>query len=133
MDLNVAIIDTDTGFVQVLTNRLEAAGGEYRLIRGPATAEALGPMGVNAVVVDPTVFGHDAWAQLEAIRVRLPGVAIIVCTGRTAVAQRVRGLRLGADDWITKPCHPEEVIARVEAVLRRGHRAQTAELDTLLI
>jgi DNA-binding response OmpR family regulator len=38
------------------------------------------------------------------------------------VAQRVRGLRLGADDWITKPCHPEEVIARVQSVLRRRRR-----------
>jgi two-component system response regulator RegX3 len=36
----------------------------------------------------------------------------------------VRGLRLGADDWITKPCHPEEVIARVEAVVRRRRRAE---------
>jgi two-component system response regulator RegX3 len=40
------------------------------------------------------------------------------------VAQRVRGLRLGADDWLTKPCHPEEVIARVEAVIRRRRVAE---------
>jgi DNA-binding response OmpR family regulator len=43
------------------------------------------------------------------------GLGVVVCTGQSTVAQRVRGLRLGADDWITKPCHPEEVIARVEA------------------
>ncbi|MFL5857656.1 MAG: response regulator transcription factor, partial [Solirubrobacteraceae bacterium] len=83
------------------------------------------------VVVDPVVFGHDAWAQLEAIRVRLPGLAVIVCTGRTSVGQRVRGLRLGADDWITKPCHPEEVIARIETVLRRGLRADPKDLEAL--
>jgi DNA-binding response OmpR family regulator len=40
------------------------------------------------------------------------------------VAQRVRGLRLGADDWVTKPCHPEELIARIEAVVRRRKRAE---------
>jgi DNA-binding response OmpR family regulator len=39
------------------------------------------------------------------------------------VQQRVRGLRLGADDWITKPCHPEEVIARAQSVVRRRRRA----------
>ena len=49
---------------------------------------------------------------------------MIVCTGRSSVAQRVRGLRLGADDWITKPCHPEELIARTEAVVRRRRRAE---------
>jgi DNA-binding response OmpR family regulator len=47
----------------------------------------------------------------------------VVCTGQSTVAQRVRGLRLGADDWVTKPCHPEEVIARVESVVRRRRRA----------
>ena len=49
----------------------------------------------------------------------------MVCTGPSTVAQRVRGLRLGADDWITKPCHPEEVIARVQSVVRRRRRALT--------
>jgi DNA-binding response OmpR family regulator len=133
MDLNVAIIDTDSGFVQVLTKRLEAAGAHHRIMRGPAPADALVPMRVNAVVVDPTVWGHDAWEQLEAVRSRLPGLAIIVCTGRTSVGQRVRGLRLGADDWITKPCHPEEVIARLETILRRGQRAGTKESEPLVI
>ncbi|HYN49333.1 MAG TPA: response regulator transcription factor, partial [Thermoleophilaceae bacterium] len=52
-----------------------------------------------------------------------------VCTGRSSVSQRVRGLRLGADDWVTKPCHPEEVLARVEAVVRRRKRA-SARVDT---
>ena len=50
--------------------------------------------------------------------------ACVVCTGQSTVAQRVRGLRLGADDWLTKPCHPEELIARVEAVVRRRRRAE---------
>ena len=54
----------------------------------------------------------------------LPGLGVVVCTGRSTVAQRVRGLRLGADDWLTKPCHPEELIARVEAVGRRRRRAE---------
>ena len=49
----------------------------------------------------------------------MPGLGVVVCTGRSSVAQRVRGLRLGADDWLTKPCHPEELIARIEAVVRR--------------
>ncbi len=55
----------------------------------------------------------------------LPDLGIVVCTGRSTVAQRVRGLRLGVDDWITKPCHPEEAMARVEAVLRRRRRGRS--------
>ena len=57
----------------------------------------------------------------------LPGLGVIVCTQGATVAQRVRGLRLGADDWIAKPCHPEEVMARIEAVVRRHRRGQTRE------
>ena len=53
-----------------------------------------------------------------------PTSALVVCTGRSTVAQRVRGLRLGVDDWITKPCHPEEAIARIEAVSRRRRRGR---------
>ncbi len=117
--LNVAIVDTDAGFVQVLANRLKAMRATCRVVRGPLPADALVPMRINALIIDPMVFGTDAWARLEAIYERLPSLAVVVCTGRTSVAERVRGLRAGADDWITKPCHPEEVIARVESVLRR--------------
>ena len=121
--LNVAIVDTDAGFVQVLENRLKAMRATCRVVRGPVPADALVPMRINALIVDPAIFGSDPWARLDAIYERLPNLAVVVCTGRTSVAQRVRGLRAGADDWITKPCHPEEVIARVESVLRRRRRA----------
>jgi DNA-binding response OmpR family regulator len=50
-------------------------------------------------------------------------MGLLVCTGPSSVSQRVRGLRVGADDWVTKPCHPEEVLARVESVVRRRKRA----------
>jgi DNA-binding response OmpR family regulator len=131
--LNVAIVDADSGFVQVLAKRLEVANVGFRVVRGPVSAEALVPMRVNALVIDIALYGADAWTQLEAIRVRMPGLAIVVCTGRTSVAQRVRGLRLGADDWVTKPCHPEEVIARLEAVTRRGLRGEPRDSETLLV
>jgi DNA-binding response OmpR family regulator len=52
---------------------------------------------------------------------------VLVCTSQSTVAQRVRGFRLGADDWIGKPSHPEEVMARIEAVVRRRKRAAARE------
>ena len=88
------------------------------------TAHELVAMRLNAVVLDPAVLGPKAWDYIEAVGDRIPALGLIVCTGRSTVAQRVRGLRLGADDWVTKPCHPEEVIARIEAVVRRRKRAE---------
>jgi DNA-binding response OmpR family regulator len=54
----------------------------------------------------------------------MPEIGLVLCGIDSTVAQRVRGLRLGADDWIVKPCHPEEVVGRVEAVVRRRKRAR---------
>src|SRR5436190_5265722 len=122
--LRVAVIDTDSGFLQVLTKRMERIGWEHRVISGPIPVDALVSMRLAAIVVDPVLFGPRAFEELERICSGLPGLAVVVCTGASTVAQRVRGLRLGADDWVTKPCHPEEVLARVEAVVRRRRRTE---------
>src|SRR3954451_15420567 len=125
LGLRVAVIDTDSGFLQVLGKRMERLGWEHRVLTRPTPTESLVAMRLGAVVVAPVLFGARAFEELERLCTALPGLPVIVCTGASTVAQRVRGLRLGADDWITKPCHPEEVIARLEAVSRRRRRAET--------
>jgi DNA-binding response OmpR family regulator len=82
-------------------------------------------MRLGALVIDLAVLGPQGWEYLERVAAALPGLGIVVCTGTSTVAQRVRGLRMGADDWLSKPCHPEELIARVEAVVRRRRRTET--------
>ena len=121
--VRLAILDSDSGFLQVLTKRLSTAGWQHRVLASPVPLDALVAMRLNAVVLDLTVLGPQAWNYLEKLCARLPHLGVIVCTGQSSVAQRVRGLRLGADDWVTKPCHPEELIARVEAVVRRRKRS----------
>jgi DNA-binding response OmpR family regulator len=122
--IRLAILDSDSGFLQVLTKRLGAAGWQHRVLASPVPLDALIAMRLNAVVIDLAVLGPQAWNYLEKLCTRLPQLGVVVCTGQSSVAQRVRGLRLGADDWVTKPCHPEEIIARVEAVVRRRKRAE---------
>jgi DNA-binding response OmpR family regulator len=130
--LRLAVIDRDPGFMQVLTNRLDALGWDHRAIAGAATTERLVAMRLNALVVDVTVIGPGSWDYLERVCSRLPGLAVIVCTGPSSVAQRVRGLRLGTDAWMTKPCHPEELICVIEAAVRRHRRNEMPELDAAL-
>src|SRR5688500_6397858 len=122
--VRLAVIDVDSGFVQVVTKRLEGIGWHYRVLGSVPRVEELVAMRLNALVVDLEMLGPDAWAFLDRVCTELPGMGVVVCTGRSTVAQRVRGLRFGADDWLTKPCHPEELIARVEAVVRRRKRAE---------
>ena len=123
--IRLAVLDGDSGFLQVLTKRLDGVGWQYRVLASPVPLDTVVAMRLNALVIDLTVLGPQAWSYLERLCSMLPGLGVIVCTGQSTVAQRVRGLRLGADDWVTKPCHPEELIARVEAVVRRRRRAET--------
>ncbi|HEY5943077.1 MAG TPA: response regulator transcription factor [Solirubrobacterales bacterium] len=122
--IRLGVIDTDSGFVTVLAKRAEAAGWQLRQATGAVPAQEMVAMKLNAVLIDPSILGDEAWEYLDRICGELPDLAVIVCTGRSTVAQRVRGLRLGVGDWITKPCHPEEAMARVEAVTRRRRRGR---------
>jgi DNA-binding response OmpR family regulator len=128
-DMRLAILDSDSGFVRVLVKRASDLGWQYRRLEAPPRTEDFIAMRVNALVVDLALLGPGAWEFIERVSAALPGLGVVVCTGRSTVAQRVRGLRLGADDWVSKPCHPEEVLARVEAVVRRRKRA-SARVDT---
>jgi DNA-binding response OmpR family regulator len=127
--LRLAVIDRDPGFMQVLSKRLDALGCEYRPLAAPMGPEGLVAMRLNALVVDLAILGPNGWAYLEQVCSRLPGLAVIVCTGPSSVAQRVRGLRLGADAWITKPCHAEELICVIEAAVRRHRRTEMPVLE----
>jgi DNA-binding response OmpR family regulator len=129
----IAILDRDSGFIQVLSKRMDRLGWGHRVLGSPVPADAIASMRLSALIVDLAVLGPQAWEWLERLCSALPELGIVVCTGPSTVAQRVRGLRLGADDWITKPCHPEEVIARVQGVARRRRRSTSrAEAQPLL-
>jgi DNA-binding response OmpR family regulator len=100
--IRLAIVDSDSGFLQVLTKRLEGAGWQHRVLASPVPLDVMVSMRLNAVVLDLAVLGPQAWTYLEKLCARLPHLGVVVCTGQSSVAQRVRGLRLGADDWVVR-------------------------------
>jgi DNA-binding response OmpR family regulator len=130
--LRVAVTDGDSGFVQVLTKRLDRLGWEHRVLAGAVPVDRLVSMRLGALVLDLALLGPHGWEYLERVTRELPALPVIICTGQSTVSQRVRGLRIGADDWVTKPCHPEELIARLEAVARRRRQGETLGTDTML-
>jgi DNA-binding response OmpR family regulator len=81
------------------------------------------------VIVNPAVTGLD---YIGRTAIALPGLALLACSAPAPVAERVRTLRAGADDWITKPCHPEELVARVQAVLRRRRAGEVPSEESTL-
>ena len=62
---------------------------------------------------------RGALLTVASIVQTVPGLALLACSTGAPVADRVRALRGGADDWVTKPCHPDELVARIQAILRR--------------
>jgi DNA-binding response OmpR family regulator len=123
--VRVALIDEDSGLLTVLDRRFGSLHWEREALTYPAGPDQLAALRLHALIVNPALTGLE---YIERIGLALPGLAMLVCADPAPVADRVRGLRGGADDWITKPCHPEELIARIQAVLRR-RRAGELPLD----
>jgi DNA-binding response OmpR family regulator len=127
--IRVALIDDDSGLVTVLDRRFAALRWSREVLSyapGPAQLAALR---LHALIVNPALTGLD---YVGRTAIALPGLALLVCSGPAPVADRVRGLREGADDWITKPCHPEELMARIQAVLRRRRSGEHPAQDAIL-
>ncbi len=127
--IRVTLIDDDSGLVTVLERRFAALHWDWQVLGYPAPPDELASLHLHALIVNPTLTGLE---YLERTAASLPGLALIVCTEPTTVASRVRGLRSGADDWITKPCHPEELVARIQAVLRRRRAGELPADDASL-
>lgn len=82
----------------------------------------------DAVLLDIMMPGRDGLSVLRRLRERKNTVPVILLTARSAVNERVEGLQLGADDYLTKPFYMEELIARLQAVVRRNSGEQLSVL-----
>jgi two-component system, OmpR family, response regulator len=92
---------------------------------GPELVAALGREIVDLVLLDLRLPGEDGMQLLRQLRAESQ-IPVIILTGRTEEADRVMGLELGADDYLTKPFSPRELLARMRTVLRRTHAGQEA-------
>jgi two-component system copper resistance phosphate regulon response regulator CusR len=84
--------------------------------------------GHDLVVLDVMLPKRDGWSVLSALRSRGKQVPVLLLTARDAVADRVKGLELGADDYLVKPFAFAELVARIRTVLRRGPGRQAEAL-----
>ncbi len=84
----------------------------------------------DLVILDVMLPGKNGFEVCRELRQRGRDVAVLMLTARTQVVDRVVGLKLGADDYLTKPFDPSELVARIEALLRRVRKDSTAPLRT---
>ncbi|WP_326714416.1 MULTISPECIES: response regulator transcription factor [unclassified Streptomyces] len=121
----VLVVDDDPTVAEVVAGYLDRAG--YDVVRaadGPAALDRAAAHGPDLVVLDLMLPGMDGLEVCRRLRARGP-VPVIMLTARGDEDERILGLEVGADDYVTKPFSPRELVLRVESVLRRA-RAATA-------
>jgi DNA-binding response OmpR family regulator len=123
-DARILVVDDDEQLAALLVLVLEGEGYPVTVASDAAGAiDEVRKDGTDLVVLDISLGADDGRMVLSQIRERgeLP---VILISGKGDTADRVLGLRLGADDYLSKPFSPVELVARVESVLRRVGRAQ---------
>lgn len=122
MRRTVLLVEDEASIAEVVEMYLERAGFHVRwLTEGKGAPEQLADPSVELVLLDlmlPDADGVDVFREIKARR----DVPVIMLTARDAETDRVLGLELGADDYVTKPFSPRELVARVRTVLRRVER-----------
>ncbi|WP_088548594.1 response regulator transcription factor [Paenibacillus aquistagni] len=87
---------------------------------------------IDIVILDIMMPGMDGWEACRAIREHTP-VPVIMLTARSDTQDKVQGLQIGADDYVTKPFEPDELVARVRALLRRSSLSQSARDEAQML
>ena len=125
----VAIVEDETALIEVLQYNLERAGFATDVYqRGDTALEGLRERPPDVVLLDLMLPGLDGLelARLLKRDQRMAHIPILVLTAKGEEVDRIVGLELGADDYISKPFSPREVVLRVKAVLRRARPAESA-------
>ncbi|AFV75178.1 response regulator transcription factor [Thermus oshimai] len=117
--MKVLLVDDDPAILEVLEGYLKGAGFQVLKAEDGAEALALFPQ-ADLVVLDLMLPKVDGFQVAQAIRQARPELPLLLLTARGEEEDRVRGLELGADDYVVKPFSPREVVARVKALLRRA-------------
>jgi DNA-binding response OmpR family regulator len=131
--LRIAVLDNDSGFLVVLAKRLERLEWSHRVLAPTVSTKRIASMRLDALVIDLAVLGPRPWRWLDRLFTAAPKYRIIICTGSSTATERVRALQMGADDWLAKPCHPEELVARIEAVVGHRRRPEPRSIEPVTV
>lgn len=129
----VLVVDDDEDIAELMRDFLEAAG--YHVLTcgdGEAALRILAECPVDAVLLDVMMPGPSGFEVLRTLRTDGHELPVLFLSARQEDADKIRGLGLGADDYIVKSATPAEVVARVRAVLRRASGARSLSGDEAL-
>ncbi len=127
--MRVLVVDDDPNIGQLIRLYLEKEGFEAQVeMRGDDGLAAFRSNPPHIVLLDLMLPGMDGWQVCREIR-KISSIPIIMLTAKDETFDKVLGLELGADDYVTKPFDPKELIARIKAVLRRTQTVAAPEKE----
>ena len=123
----VLLVDDEPSILQLARMYLERDGFRIQEAKdGEAALEAITRLQPALVVLDVMLPKLDGFEVCRRVRAENNSVAILMLTARDEDIDKILGLELGADDYLTKPFNPRELVARVKAILRRGENKPAA-------
>ncbi|MBV7281932.1 MULTISPECIES: response regulator transcription factor [unclassified Corynebacterium] len=128
MSVTVMVVDDEPNIVELLDVSLKFQGFTVvTAYSGPAALEKLKTEQVDAFILDVMMPHMDGFELLSTIRAHGNDAPVLFLTAKDEVPDKIRGLTLGADDYVTKPFSLEEVVTRLRVILRRAQSSQPAE------
>ncbi len=118
---NILLVDDEVPFVETMAKRLKKRG--FDILSAHTGLDALDQLsrhrGIDAVILDVKMPGMDGIQTLEEIKRRFPITEVIMLTGHATVESAIEGMKLGAFDYLMKPCDMEQLVSKVEAAAQR--------------
>jgi DNA-binding response OmpR family regulator len=133
MSRSILVVDDEPGIIEIASAYLRQDGFTVRTATtGTRALDAVATQPPDLIVLDlmlPDISGEEVCASLR----RSTAVPILMLTAKAAESDRLRGLALGADDYLVKPFSPRELVARVRAILRRASGSPDPPADLLVL
>ncbi len=128
--MRVLVVEDDPKILSFVRKGLEEQGFTVEASAdGDQGLQLASGSAFDAIVLDIMLPGRDGLSILRALRAQKNTVPVLLLTARSALGERVEGLELGADDYLTKPFFMEELIARIHALVRRASGEQLSVLQ----
>jgi DNA-binding NtrC family response regulator len=128
----ILLVDDEIPFVETMTKRLNKRG--FDIVSAHSGQEALDRLSahssIDVVILDVKMPGMDGIQALEEIKNRFPITDVIILTGHATVESAIEGMKLGAFDYIMKPCDMDQLISKVDSAVqrRRAHEEKIQQV-----
>ena len=118
---HILAVDDDDRLRDLLKRYLTREGHDVTVAKDAASARKLmATMSFDLVILDVMMPGEDGLSLLKSVREKKSDTPVILLTARSLPAERIEGLRIGADDYLSKPFEPEELALRITSILKRA-------------